>query len=426
MTARWAPEGRHGQVVVVGASLAGLRAAEALRAGGFTGSLHVVGEEVHEPYDRPPLSKAVLAGAKTPEELRLPPMTAVDARWHLGARAVSLNIGARRLLLHDGTRLPFDALLIATGARPRRLAGTEQIDGVHVLRTLDDARRLRTALLNRPTRVAVLGGGFIGSEVAATARQLGLAVTLVDGAPLPMLAAVGNRVAAFCAGQHRRHGVDLRLGVGVTGLRAATGQLSAVELADGTRLTADLAVVGLGTVPNDAWLRGSGLLLDGGVRTDAALRVLDEDAKPVPGIVAAGDVARTPHPLFDDEPVRVEHWSNAVDQASIAARTLLHHLTGAVGEPAPHTGVPSFWSDQYDTKILSVGLPALGTESTVLEGDPTEGRFLVGYGRHGRLVGAVAVNNARRLAAYRRQIAARGPWPPTASATAVPAARFTA
>ncbi|WP_218122506.1 NAD(P)/FAD-dependent oxidoreductase [Blastococcus aurantiacus] len=408
----------------MGASLAGLRAAEALRAGGFDGSLHVVGDEVHEPYARPPLSKALLAGAKTLEELRLPPMAAVDASWHLGATAVKLDISARRLLLHDGTRLSFDALLIATGARPRRLAA-EQIDGVHVLRTLDDARRLRTALLERPTRVTVVGGGFIGLEVAATARQLGLAVTLVDGAPLPMLAAVGNRVAAFFARQHRRHGVDLRLGIGVTGLQADTGQLSAVELADGTRLTADLAVVGLGTVPNNAWLRGSGLLLDGGVRTDAALRVLDKGAKPVPGIVAAGDVARTPHTLFDDEPLRVEHWTNAVDQAGTAARTMLHHLTGATGEPAPYIGVPSFWSDQYDTKILSVGLPALGTESRLLEGDPTDGRFLVGYGRRGRLVGAVAVGHARRLAAYRRQIAARGPWPPTASATAVPAARFT-
>lgn len=434
------------RAVVVGASLAGLRAAEALRAGGFAGHLSVVGEELHEPYDRPPLSKGVLAGTTNLAALRLPSLTdpaTLDASWRLGVRAVGLDLRRREVVLDDGTRLAFDGLVIATGARPRLLPGAEDITGVHALRTLDDALRLREALLQRPCHVAVLGSGFIGSEVAAIAGSLGLDITLVDAAPLPMLAAVGEQVAAFCADLHRRHGVHLRLGTGVRQLHATSGgRLSSVELTDGTRVVADLAVMGLGALPNTEWLTGSGVLLDRGVRTDAALRVLDPTGAVVPGVVAAGDVARWPHQLFDDELVRIEHWSNAVDQAAAAARSLLHHLAGAAhpqglsrpnpdhlpqgddpaGAPPPFTAVPSFWSDQYDAKILSVGLPAFGTDSAVLDGDLAGGRFTVGYGRHGRMFGAVAVNYPRRLAGYRRHIAARGPWPPPMTASTTPTA----
>lgn len=317
--------------------------------------------------------------------------------------------------------------MIATGARPRTLPCSEGIAGVHTLRTVDDARQLRAALHGCPRRVAVLGASFIGSEVAATARTLGLDVSLIDAAALPMLAAVGQLVGGFGADLHRRHGVDLRLGVAVRAVSAAGGRLQAVELSDGTAIESDLAVMGLGVQPNVEWLAGSGLQLDDGVRADAALRALDAAGDPVPGVVTAGDVARWPHPLFDDEPIRVEHWSNAVDQGAAAGDTLLHHLTGTNTEgrrgspgisahthsvPTPFDGVPTFWSDQYDAKILSVGLPALATTCAVLDGDLADGRFVVGYGRRGRLVGAVSVNYPRRLAAYRRHVAARGSWPP--------------
>ncbi|WP_432487947.1 FAD-dependent oxidoreductase [Kineococcus sp. SYSU DK018] len=446
--------GREGRrVVVVGASLAGLRAAEALREGGFAGHLSVVGEEPHEPYDRPPLSKGVLAGATDFDALRLPawiePAT-LDVSWRLGVRAVGLDLGHREVVLDDASRLAFDGLVIATGARPRQLSGALDVQGVHVLRTLDDARWLREALRRRPRSVAVLGGGFIGCEVAATARSLGLDVTLIHAAPLPMLTAVGGQVAGFCADLHRRHGVHLRLGAGVRQVHANRGgELESVELSDGTRVGADVAVMGLGAVPNTEWLTDSGVMIDRGVRTDAALRVLDTAGAVVPGVVAAGDITRWPHWLFDGELVRVEHWSNAIEQGAAAARSLLHHLAHssaaplmdnsplhsdsfrhgspareeAIDAPPPFTGLPSFWSDQYDAKILSAGLPALATTSAVLDGDLDSGRFVVGYGRNGQMVGAVAVNYPRRLSSYRGHITARGCWPPPARTAAAAPAR---
>lgn len=420
----------HTRVVVVGASLAGLRAAEALRGGGFAGRLTIVGDEVHAPYDRPPLSKAVLAGTADREDVVLASLAALDAQWRLGVAAVRLDLRCRRVVLADGTYETFDGLVLATGARARRLPGAEQIDGVHVLRTLDDALQLRRALLTTSGPVAVLGAGFIGSEVAAAAVALGRQVTLVDAASLPMLAALGPDIARFCAALHRRHGVELRLATLIAGLETTAGdtgargrsphgtrRLSAVELADPDgpprRLPAELAVVGLGAVPNTDWLADSGLLLDSGVLCDQTLTVLGRDG-PVAGIVAAGDVARWPHPLFDGELVRVEHWSNAVAQAQAAAATLLSGLTGQ-GAPRPFSAVPSFWSDQYDVKVLSVGLPQLAADSRVLHGDPATGRFLVGFGRAGRLVGAAAVGLPGRLAAYRQLIGQQAPWPPPAS-----------
>ncbi len=230
---------------------------------------------------------------------------------------------------------------------------------------------------------------------------------------------------------HRDHGVDLRMGTRVAGFETQAGRLAAVRLDDETVIPAELAIVGLGTTPNTAWLAGSTVLLESGVRTDAALRVLDTSRRPFPAVVAAGDVARWPHPLFDDEPVRVEHWSNATDHARTAARTLLAELsvpTEAIGSPTdvqPCGTVPSFWSDQYATRVLSVGLPQLADDAMVLEGDPASSDLVVGYGRRGRMVGAVTLDQPRRLATYRRHIAAGGPWPPHPTDEVRPSARPT-
>lgn len=404
-----------GRVVVVGASLAGLRTAETLRNGGFSGEIVIVGDEVHPPYDRPPLSKAALKGLLQPAENRLPFSDDLKARWLLGRRAVGVDLVERHVTLDSGLELTFDGLVIATGARARELRTSTEPNprGAHTLRTLDDATALCHALERRPDRVVVIGAGFIGTEVAASARAAGLEVTLTDAAALPLLNATGRDVGRFCADLHRERGVELQMGVAVERLLTVNGALEAVGLADGTELPADLAVVGLGTIPHISWLAGSGVMLDAGVRADASLRVLDDHGSVIPGVVAAGDVVRWPHGLFGDRLMRIEHWSNAADQARAAGETLLHHLGARTdAEPDPYAGVPSFWSDQYDVKILSIGLPHLGTESAVLAGKPSEGKFVVGFGRGGVMVGAVGVDEARRLAGYRRHIAARGAWPP--------------
>lgn len=403
------------RIVVVGASLAGLRTAEALRNGGYGGEILIVGDEQHPPYDRPPLSKAALKGLLESDRNRLPFSDDLKARWLLGRRAVGIDLVDRHVRLDNHLQLSFDGLVIATGSRARELRNSTEPAprGVHTLRTLDDAVAIRQALERRPERVVVIGAGFIGTEVAASARAAGLDVTLTDATHVPLINAVGSEVGQFCADLHREHGVMLQMGVAAETLLTVEGALNAVKFADGTELPTDLAIIGLGTIPNISWLAGSGVMLDAGVRTDASLRVLDEQGNVIPGVVAAGDVVRWPHGLFEDQLVRVEHWSNAADQARAAAKTLLHELGGATDVvPAPYAGVPSFWSDQYDAKILSIGLPHLGTESAVLAGKPSEGKFVVGFGRDGVMVGAVGVDEARRLAGYRRYIAARGTWPP--------------
>lgn len=407
-------------VVIIGASLAGVRAAVSLRELGFAGRLTLADAELEEPYDRPALSKGFLAQALTAADIRLRDAAGLDATWLRGRRAVGASMVDRLVRLDDGRSVRFDGLIIATGTRPR--TGLEVLTrgaaspptGAYVLRSLSDALKLRRALSGPRARVAVVGAGFVGTEVAAAARQLGHAVSLIDAAPVPLVKAVGPTMGGFVAALHRRHGVDLHLGVAVRELDVRDGRAQGVVVDDHTVVPADLVVLGLGAVPNVEWLQHSGALLDDGVRTDVGLRVLDITWEPIPGVVAVGDVARWPHPLFDDEPVRLEHWSNAADHAPVAARTVLADLV-ADDVPSACQSVPSFWSDQYDLKLMSVGLPHLGAESTVLEGRVADGRFVVGFGRRGRLVGAVGVGSARSLATYRRRIARRDPWPPPAN-----------
>jgi len=384
-------------IVIVGASLAGLRAAQALRTAGHAGDVVVVGDEAHLPYTRPPLSKELLAGEHEPERCALP-SERVDVTWRLGTPATGLDLGRREVVLGDGERLGYDRLLIATGARARRWPGPELPAGVFMLRGLDDALALRAALDAGP-RLAVVGAGFIGCEVAATARKRGLDVTLIDIAELPM-PGLGPAVGERCAALHRAHGVDLRLGVGVDAFEGEE-RFTAVRLADGSRVEADLAVVALGAVPNTDWLADSGLELQPGVVCDATLAARDAE-----GVFAAGDAAAWPHPMADGGTIRIEHWTNAAEQGAAAARNLL----APPAERVPYEAVPYFWTDQYDVKVQAVGLPARAERVTVLEASPDGDRLVLGGERDGRLVAVIGFNAARRLAFYRGRLAAMPPF----------------
>jgi 3-phenylpropionate/trans-cinnamate dioxygenase ferredoxin reductase subunit len=377
------------RLVIVGASLAGLRAAQAARKAGFDGDLVMVGGERHRPYTRPPLSKELLAGEHTVDRVLLP-CDELAADWRLGAPATSLNRVRQTVILADGDEIQYDRLILATGSRPRPWPGAgAELNGVHVLRELDDALALRAAFDQRP-RVAIVGAGFIGCEVAQTARKEGLEVTLIDIAATPMLP-LGPELGTWCAELHRDHGVDVRLGCGVAGL-IGDGRVEAVELIGGERIAADVAVVGLGAVPNTEWLAGSDLSVDPGLQCDATLTAIRD-----PDILGAGDIVAWPHPLADGEPIRIEHWTVAAEQGQLAGRNALV----APDERKPYVAPPYFWSDQYDKKIQSLGLPGRADAIELLESTPDRSRLVYGGERDGRLVGIIAINAARRLGSYR-------------------------
>jgi NADPH-dependent 2,4-dienoyl-CoA reductase/sulfur reductase-like enzyme len=351
-------------VAIVGFSLAGLRAAETLRQGGHDGRLTVVGAEEHLPYDRPPLSKQLLAGTCQVEQVFLRPADEYDELGldlRLGRRAVSLDVAAREVTLDDGERLAFDGLVIATGAAPRVLPGTPPLEGIHLLRTLDDCLSLR-AELEGAQRAVVVGAGFIGSEVASTCRKRGLDVTVLEALGTPLVRALGEEMGAACAALHHDHSVDLRTGVGVSGFEGH-GRVERILLRDGSVIEADVVVIGVGVAPETGWLASSGLTLNDGVVCDATCAA-------APGVVAAGDVARWHNPLFETV-MRVEHWTNAAEQGMAAARTLL----AGPEQAEPYAPVPYFWSDQY--------------------------------GRAGRLVGALGFSRPKLVLGYRRLIAER-------------------
>jgi 3-phenylpropionate/trans-cinnamate dioxygenase ferredoxin reductase subunit len=378
-------------IVVVGGSLAGLRAVEALRERAFDGRLVWVGAEPHPPYDRPPLSKEILRGEWEPERIALARqgVEALGAELRFGEAAVGLDTAARRVRLAGGEQLAFDGLVIATGAAPRRLPGQPELEGVFVLRTLDDALAIRAALEKGP-RVAVVGAGFIGAEVAASCRQRGLAVAMIEALGNPLEQALGPALGALYADLHRAHGVRLVTGAPVAALEGA-GRVERVRLADGRTIEADAVVVGIGVRPATEWLEGSGLVLRDGV-------VCDERCRAAPGIVAAGDVARWRHPRHGE--LRLEHWTNAVEQGGAAAAALLD------GDAAPpFAPVPYVWSDQYDTKLFVAGRPRAGDELQVVEGSLAERRFVALFGRAGRLAGAAAIGPARRFLPWRRALA---------------------
>ncbi|WP_405387787.1 FAD-dependent oxidoreductase [Streptomyces sp. NBC_01102] len=396
-----ATSSRPRDIVIVGASLAGVRAAETLRAEGFTGRLTLVGNERLTPYDRPPLSKEFLTAEHDPPATRLPVSDGLRARWLLGRTAVALDLRARTVAFSDGTRLPYDGLVIATGATARRSAGPPAPSrGVFTLRGHDDATRLRGALAQGRS-LLVVGAGFLGGEIAAAGRARGLDVTLVETGAAPLERVVGPEVGAFVAMLHREAGIDLRTDTAVTEFRtAADGGLSGARLTDGTDVTADAAVLALGALPATDWLSDSGLRTDGGVHCDTRLRALALDGTPVPDVVVAGDVARAPQPLADGAALALGHWTNAVDQAVTAARTLLR----GAGSPA-FDEVPSFWSDLHGVRIRSVGLPVVADTVEIHEIDSSTRRLEASYHRAGRLVGALTIGRAARLAAYHRSLA---------------------
>ena len=388
-----------GSVSIVGASLAGYWAAETLRRDGFEGRISLIGDEPHAPYDRPPLSKKFLAGDL--DDDRLPLTTAekladLDLEMRLGCRATGLDVATRTLEV-DGVAEPYDGLLIATGARCRNLPGTAGLPGVHTLRTRDDAEAIRDALANGARRVVVVGAGFIGAEVASTAIGRGAEVTMVEALEAPFGRVLGVEMGAVMADVHRRHGVDLRTGVGVDEV-LGDDRLAGVRLADGATLEADLLVVGIGVVPNTDWLEGSGLTLDDGV-------VCDETCLAAPDVVAAGDVARWANPRYG-EVMRVEHWDNAVQQGVHAARRLLQ----SDEEATPYAPVPWFWTDQYDRKVQLAGRPHTDDEVRVVAGSTAEHRFAAFYGRDGRFTAALGMNRPRQVMQSKGLLDAGASW----------------
>jgi 3-phenylpropionate/trans-cinnamate dioxygenase ferredoxin reductase subunit len=386
------------RIVIVGASLGGLRAAQALRRLGYQEELVAIGDEERRPYDRPPLSKEVLAGKWDVSRLNLmrDEDAALGVAWRLGVRAAGLDLARREVALAGGERVAWDALVVATGSAARRIPNTPSLAGIHVLRTLDDALALR-AELERGPRVAVIGAGFIGMEVAATCRARGLEVSVVEALPAPLERGLGRELGAYVGEIHRERGVDLRCGVGVARF-LGEGRVAGLELVDGKRIAADVVVVGIGSAPNTSWLAGSGLELADGVLCDAACR-----ATRARNVVAVGDVARWPNALFDGDSMRIEHWTNATEQADHAAGALL----AGDADVAPFAPVPFVWSDQYDCKLQIAGAIRPGDESRLVDGSLAERRFVIAFGRGGRLTGAIGMNRPRVLLKLRSQIRER-------------------
>ncbi|MEE2851982.1 MAG: FAD/NAD(P)-binding oxidoreductase [Actinomycetota bacterium] len=393
------------QIVVVGAGVAGMRAAETLRQDGYDGALTIVGAERQAPYHRPPLSKKLLSGQVHRAGVDMAPQFDMDARVLRGATAVGLDMSAHTVRVRDEGRdlsVDFDGLVVASGAEPREWPGGNAPDGVLLLRTVEDCLRIRERLGSRP-RVVVVGGGFIGSEVAATCRSLDLDVVLVEKAPGPLVQALGAELAPCWAKLHREHGVDLRVGVGVDGF-AGNGRVEAVRLTDGSQVPADVVIVGLGVTPATAWLDGSGLRLDDGVVCDATGAA--EGNTGDGNVVAAGDVARWWHPLYERH-LRTEHWDDAARQGQAAARTLLAGPEHA----QPFAAVPYFWSDQYDIKLQMLGVPTDYDAVEIIEGNPEGWQFVGAYGRDGRTI-AVLGTIPGRVHAYREAIEKRAEFPP--------------
>ncbi|MCD9880083.1 NAD(P)/FAD-dependent oxidoreductase [Streptomyces guryensis] len=386
------------RIVVAGASMAGLRAAEQLRAAGWTGTITLVGDEPHMPYNRPPLSKEVLAGRAPFTSLAFRPRTSVaDVEWRLGTKVVASRLCERIVELDDASALSYDGLVVATGMRPRRIRCPGPLAGRHTVRTLADARGLRDELTRPGARLVVVGAGFIGCEVAATAVGLGVReVRVVDPLPLPMVGPLGELLGRALLKRHEERGVRFSLGTGVAGFKGED-RVTGVVLGDGTVLPADVVVESVGSLANTEWLDGNGLDLADGVRTDEHLRVGGR-----PDVVAVGDVARFPNARYDGVARRVEHWSIPTDTAKHAAKVLVAHLNGVEAEWEPFAPLPTFWSDQHDFRLQSFGAPALGADDVrVLDGDPA-GDVLVGYHHDGRLVGVVALGGPAAGAAAAR------------------------
>jgi NADPH-dependent 2,4-dienoyl-CoA reductase/sulfur reductase-like enzyme len=372
--------------VVVGSSVAGIRAAETLRQSGWDGDITVVTEETGAPHDRPPLSKKFLSGDVDEERiaLRKPEMLdALNLEWMRGTTATGLHAATRTITLDSGDSVTADGVIIATGGRARTLPNVPMVGGVHVLRTLDDAQSLR-ADLSPGVHMVVIGAGFIGLEAAATATQLGATVTVLEGAPAPLIRGLGAQMGTAIAGVHARNGVDVRCGVSVEGIEHDS-RVRAVLLAGGERVEADAVLVGIGVTPATQWLEGSGLELHDGVVCDEFL------STGFLGVYAAGDLLRWPNAMFAhvETDMRVEHWTNAAEQGAAAATNLVAELNGTAR--TPYSAVPFFWSDQFDARIQFIGRSHPDAEVEVVAGSPEDGRFCAMYTLRGRLTGVLGV-----------------------------------
>jgi len=375
-------------VVIVGASLGGFRTAHTLRRLRFEGQIILVGDEPHLPYDRPPLSKEVLTEEKGPDDTYFRAADFFEDQGielKLGSPAVGLDGERHMITLATGEQLGYDAAVIATGARPRRLPGTEGLPGVHVMRTLDDSASIRSAL-DRARHVVVVGAGFIGSEVAASARSRGAAVTVLEAADQPLVAAVGAEVGRRCAALHDLYGTGLRCGAGVEGIDRTPDGL-VVRLAAGTAVGCDLVVVGIGVIPNIEWMEGSGIETDRAVLCDRYMRTS------LPDVYALGDLASWYNPRYGER-MRVEHWTNTVQQSTTVARNIVASLAGA--DQVPYDGIPYFWSDQYGHRLQLVGRAS--EDDPVFVHDPSDRPAMMALYRDGdRLGGAFAIDTVGPL-----------------------------
>jgi 3-phenylpropionate/trans-cinnamate dioxygenase ferredoxin reductase subunit len=396
-------------VLIVGAAMGGLRTAEALRKAGYTGALKVIGEELHAPYNRPPLSKDVLSTVVTHEAVAFPQRPATgDVEWVLGTRATSADLDAHTVTTDDGVVHPWRALVIATGLRARRL-DLPELPGRHSIRTLDDAMALREELVPG-ARVVVLGSGFLGCEVAATARKLGCEVTIVTPSELPIIRPLGPELAAEIQRRQEAHGVRFRLGHTVVELLGES-RLAGVVLDDGERLDADVLVEAVGSACNREWLAGTTLDLADGVLADGAMRAISVDGTVHDDVYVVGDVARFPNAMFDDVPRRVEHWNIPTDTGKRAGAVLAAWLSGDGSFESlaaqPFAPMPSFWSNQFEVALQAYGLPGLADDIRLLEGD-LGAEAILGYYAGERMTGVVGLGMKAALLPYRQLIAAGG------------------
>jgi NADPH-dependent 2,4-dienoyl-CoA reductase/sulfur reductase-like enzyme len=397
-------------VVIVGASMGGLRAAEALRRFGYLGPITAIGDEPYSPYNRPPLSKEVLANEVSHEAVAFAqrPATA-DVNWVLGTRAESADLDHRTVTDSNGQVHPYSALIIATGLRPKRLqVSNSELAGRHAVRTLDDAIALRAALVPG-SRVVILGAGFIGCEVAATARKLGCDVTVVAPGVHPIVRPLGVELARELQRRHEAEGVRFKMKTAITDL-LGEGKVAGVLLDSGEELACDVLVEAIGSDTNTEWLEGTGLDLSDGVHTDNAMRAIRVDGSACEDVFAIGDVARFANPMFDDVARRVEHWNIPTDTAKRVGQVLAAQLNAAENWPevldevfAP---VPSFWSDQFEMHILAFGLLALADEVKLMHGE-IEGDCVFGYYREGQMVGVCGIGMRSTVQGYRAQVGAQ-------------------
>lgn len=393
-------------VVIVGASMGGLRTAEALRNAGYTDEITVIGDESHAPYNRPPLSKEVLAKEVTHEAVAFKQrQQTADVVWKFGSPAIDADLDANTVTTSAGDTYNFDGLVIASGLRPRRLVVPNgNVTGRHTVRSLDDAIGLRAALVPG-ARVVVAGAGFIGCEVAATARGLGCEVTAVAIDEYPMIRPLGPTFAADLQARHESHGVQFRMRRGIADLEG-DGALTGVLLDDGELLPADVLVEAISSHCNIEWLNNTHLDLSNGVLADQALRAVTVDGNAVDGVHVVGDLARFANPLFDDVARRIEHWNIPTETGKRVGPVLNAYLSGDGYDELvaqPFTPMPSFWSDQYDLKIQGFGMPALADEIAIIEG-AIGSELVMGYYRAEKLVGVVGIGLTSTLMKLRKEL----------------------